>query len=154
MASRAIRLLSVSVAAAGVDFVYNSSSIVYIAGEGGIKSITVQVCDDAVAEGDEIFNVDVATTSGGDGAEGANLVALANIPVTIDDDDLFTISDPTDTTEGGASVLVGNAGTGAAPGAPGGNTLTFAVGRNGSKRCYQRSVQPRGKRRRHRSPSG
>ncbi|MFT3744562.1 MAG: Calx-beta domain-containing protein [Pyrinomonadaceae bacterium] len=117
--------------AAGVDFVWNASSIVFVANETGTKSITVQICSDTVAEGSEVFGVDVSSVVGGDPTE-TTFDTTAIVPVTITDDDSFTLGVNGPVNEGAANTTVGSDGTGAAPPPGSGNALTFAVGRGGA----------------------
>ncbi len=119
----------------GVDYVMNANSVSYIAGEVGPKFFTIQICDDAVAEGAEIGTIRATIVGGADffiGVPGCGPGTVCDQSFTINDDDLFAVTVNGPVNEGGASTTVGSDGTGVAPPAGSGNALTYAINRGGT----------------------
>ena len=94
--------------AVGIDYVFGTPSVSYLANEVGAKTVPLTICADALAEGTETFNVNATIV-------GSAEPNPASVLVTITDDDVVATS---------ASAPV-NEGT--APGA--GGTFTFTLDR-------------------------
>ncbi|MBT8423314.1 MAG: hypothetical protein KJP03_09370, partial [Gammaproteobacteria bacterium] len=98
-------------ATAGSDYEAASGTLSWLPGEGGSRTITVNITDDAVFEADETFAVSLSNPSAGLSIAGATSVA-----VTVTDDD-----DPGQLQCSAAAQSIGEAG----------GTVTVTVNRSG-----------------------
>ena len=110
---------------AGVDYVFGTPSVTFLANETGTKTVDLTICSDTLAEGTETFDVSATLFPA------APEAAPAPVTVTIQDDDNVTVSASAAVNEGnpGAAGVITytlNRGTGATGAEPAG----FIVGWN------------------------
>jgi Calx-beta domain/FG-GAP-like repeat len=99
-------------ATAGADYTAVTSTIQFADGEGGTKSFTVSILNDAQVEGNETFRIDLSSPTGG-----ATLGAQSSITVGIVDDDVGGAGVPQDfNLDGRSDLLWRNNGDGAVQG--------------------------------------